>query len=670
MISLKRQSIKLLSCLLALTLVAGILPENALAAGMEYRYGTMEYYSKITEAYVADSYCYTDRWFLGDPADRNDSLALVSAQLSSAVADDPRYGVRFLEDLGFEAAAERFGSPEDDDCAYVLGTKTIQRNGTDCTLMAVAFQGMLYGEKGWRQNFTVNGTDAEQADHAAFTAAARAFFSDLALLPEKPDILWITGQSRGGAVANLAAAYSLTECPVVFGYTFEAPATTESIGAGAPQYAGIHNYICGDDPVPMLPMWGMTRYGQEIRYDSASMETVTAQVAAMNPAAASYIAAYRPDAFENGVSGTLEELIGRLTFTVPSRQAYTAQNTDSCTVFGRNATVQYTYQAGMQALSRIAFSGSSPVAWLPLLLESPAYTYSCLEERYALEHSPENREALLLDAASKRWTTAWTLRESLGGDAVSQEDLYALLKLLGPVLYDTGIAEKPDWKLPDFDLAFILSSPNYIDSTARLVFEHYQTLVFPHHSDVILSRLKLLAPGALLEDVPAGAYYADAVRWAAEQGVTQGYDATRFAPEDPCTRGQMVTFLWRAAGQPEPEGLLVTFSDVEKGAYYAKAVQWAAEQGIAKGTGGNRFSPNAPVDRGQCVTFLYRMLGEGTDQPNPFSDVPPNAFYADAVRWAAASGVTTGKTRATFDPAGVCTRGQIVTFLYRAINQD
>ena len=186
---------------------------------------------------------------------------------------------------------------------------------------------------------------------------------------------------------------------------------------------------------------------------------------------------------------------------------------------------------------------------------------------------------------------------------------------------------------------------------------------------MILSRLKLLAPGALLEDVPAGTYYADAVHWAAEQEITRCYGATRFAPDDPCTRGQMVTFLWRAAGQPEPEGSALSFSDVEEGAYYAKAVRWAAEQGIARGTGSNRFSPDAIVDRGQCVTFLYRMLGKETEQPCPFTDVPQGAFYADAVRWAAAGGVTTGKTATTFDPTDVCTRGQVVTFLYRAINQ-
>ena len=172
-------------------------------------------------------------------------------------------------------------------------------------------------------------------------------------------------------------------------------------------------------------------------------------------------------------------------------------------------------------------------------------------------------------------------------------------------------------------------------------------------------------------DVPINAYYYDAVLWAAESGITGGVDATHFAPDAPCTRGQIVTFLWRAAGAPEPESLS-SFSDVAADAYYAKAVAWAAENGITGGVDATHFAPDAPCTRGQAVTFLYRsqqaqgggMQGAWMFQ-NPFTDVDLESYYGEAVMWAVANGITGGTSATTFSPDTDCTRGQIVAFLYR-----
>ena len=171
------------------------------------------------------------------------------------------------------------------------------------------------------------------------------------------------------------------------------------------------------------------------------------------------------------------------------------------------------------------------------------------------------------------------------------------------------------------------------------------------------------------EDVPVDAYFADPVKWAVKQGITNGITGTRFGPDLSCTRAQMVAFLWRAAGSPEPAAADNPFSDVEAGGYYEKAVLWAVEKGITNGTSESTFSPKAIVTRGQSVTFLYRMLappavGEDT---RTFADVPQGAYYCESVRWAAAAGVTTGKTDELFAPDDSCTRAQIVTFLYRAM---
>ena len=166
-------------------------------------------------------------------------------------------------------------------------------------------------------------------------------------------------------------------------------------------------------------------------------------------------------------------------------------------------------------------------------------------------------------------------------------------------------------------------------------------------------------------DVSTDAYYYEAVKWAAKKGITGGTGDGNFNSNGSCTRAHIVTFLWRAAGSPEPKST-VSFADVPAGSYYAKAVAWAVENGITLGTGDGTFSPNATCTRAQSVTFLYRALGTAPTTVNGFTDVTADAFYADAVAWAVESGVTNGTTDSTFSPNNGCTRAQIVTFLYRA----
>ena len=167
-------------------------------------------------------------------------------------------------------------------------------------------------------------------------------------------------------------------------------------------------------------------------------------------------------------------------------------------------------------------------------------------------------------------------------------------------------------------------------------------------------------------DVPADAYYAEAVQWAVAQGITKGTSAAAFSPDSTCTRAQIVTFLHRAAGSPEAAGGTV-FSDVPEDAYYADAVRWAVAEGITRGTSETAFSPDAPCTRAQIVTFLHRAAGspEAADAA-AFSDVSDSAYYAGAVRWAVAGGVTRGTGADRFSPDKTCTRAEAVTFLYRS----
>lgn len=169
-------------------------------------------------------------------------------------------------------------------------------------------------------------------------------------------------------------------------------------------------------------------------------------------------------------------------------------------------------------------------------------------------------------------------------------------------------------------------------------------------------------------DVPAGAYYEDAVVWAVGKGITSGTNATTFNPNGTCTRAQAVTFLWRAAGSPTPKTKLMPFPDVPVGSYYWNAVLWAIEQGITEGTSYLTFSPNDSCTRAQIVTFLWRAKGNPAVSGNaPFTDVAPDAYYAAAVTWAEKNGITGGIGNGLFGSNNTCTRAQIVTFLYRTM---
>jgi len=175
----------------------------------------------------------------------------------------------------------------------------------------------------------------------------------------------------------------------------------------------------------------------------------------------------------------------------------------------------------------------------------------------------------------------------------------------------------------------------------------------------------------LFEDVKdPGKFYFDPVYWAfnADPQITKGTDDTHFGPDNACTRGHVVTFLWRAAGEPEPKSTQTPFTDLKPGAFYEKAVAWAVEEGITKGMTDTTFAPDGKCNRGQIVTFLWRFKGEPAPKSTqtPFTDLKAGAFYEKAVAWAVENEVTNGMTATTFGPEATCTRGQVVTFLYRA----
>ena len=194
------------------------------------------------------------------------------------------------------------------------------------------------------------------------------------------------------------------------------------------------------------------------------------------------------------------------------------------------------------------------------------------------------------------------------------------------------------------------------------------TFIMPGSKVTVSAEFVEEQAASIFADVPADAYYAKAVEWAVKTGITNGKANGLFGSNDPCTRGQIVTFLWRAAGSPAPKGTTKVPGDVLPGSYCYDAVAWALENGITGGTGNGKFSPDATCTRAQAVTFLYRASGSpAVSGSAAFSDVAADAYYASAVKWAEKNGITGGIGGGLFGSGNNCTRGQIVTFLYRSV---
>ena len=227
----------------------------------------------------------------------------------------------------------------------------------------------------------------------------------------------------------------------------------------------------------------------------------------------------------------------------------------------------------------------------------------------------------------------------------------------------------------ELDTLTVKSGSKFIDVTEKN--GKYQ-FVMPFGSVTVTATFKKIKTPVVpdpvvpsFDDVAEDTYYFDAVEWAVENGITTGTSDTTFSPDLTCTRAQAVTFLWRAAGSPEPKSNVMPFEDVAAEAYYYKAVLWAVENGITKGTSATTFSPDADCTRAQIVTFLWRaQKSPAAVGVNPFTDVAADAYYVDAVLWAVEEKVTNGTSATTFSPDADCTRAQIVTFLYRALNGE
>jgi hypothetical protein len=428
---------------------------------------------------LRDTFYYSDDWFADDPASENKELALASMQLiaSCVEADENGTGAAFLKSMGFEEVGfSDFTSTDPDDCNYTWARKT----AGDKPLIAVVIQSASADpkikNKGWKQNFSVN--DPESADpsgeHYAYAKVADKVVSDIAGLAGGDEaVFWITGQSRGGAIANVLAArlQDRPEAGKVFAYTFESPATVDADATGS--FKNIHNYVCSDDIVTLIPVWGMTRYG--VTHDLKTKETDEGIADALTELG-SEAAEFKARIVTEDVAARLAE---NFEAKVPARADYTKINTVKWTdADGKSHELSYSYQEAFVKLMDLVFRENSSGS----LMEGLAGKRGALEE--AITHLTDGvkLENSGSDPCAEYWAAAQglhsVLSELTGGEMpVNEEDLYEVVSFAGPVL----ITIPEGGGEPDTELL-------------TDVIGYSRELTYSHSFDTLIARLKVLAP--------------------------------------------------------------------------------------------------------------------------------------------------------------------------------
>ena len=640
-----------------------------------------------------------------------------------------------------------------DKVAFSMAMKHIDDGeGHTDTVIAVPLRGGGYGGE-WGSNFNLT-MDGYYGNHVGFQRAAndvrRALADYLTKLKAEGKIqgevkFWFTGYSRASATANLLAhnvstLSSLGGVPIqrknVYAYTFATPAGAKIVGQDADD--NIFNIVSPVDLVPRVApeAWGYGRYGITLvlptqnnqklmdTYRDLSGLTKSQGDLAVMPAQrvllddfCAGLTAVVPNAMaylELGLNDELPKLMGGLLGGEPDNGYYgldavmdglvslpdsvggtfkklLSNGLTSSGVARAHHPELYLARletGGLNTVEDFASHARSKQVVVPLLKTIPGITGGSASGSLGIfvYDSKDNLVCAYEDGVCKNGTSATVEKTDAGVVFTLPDGEEAYTMAVGSrskgtfsftvFSYDedslNGPARTVDFT--DFPMEagtiFAYTIPAGTDGDYRGYSEDGQDQYQPDYDSQVDGDDRPLDGGpattSSFTDVPAGAYYADAVKWAVAEGITSGTSPTTFSPNNGCTRAQMVTFLWRAAGCPEPESDYGPFRDVPKDAYYRKAVLWAAGEGITSGTSATTFSPNATVTRAQTVTFLWRWEGEPeADQRSGFRDVPAGQYYSEAVSWAVEAGITNGTGTTTFSPGQTCTRAQIVTFLWR-----
>lgn len=675
---------KAISLLLCLVMVFG-LGVTAFAAQPSYETITGEYKYMPALDFLANGdptyhFTYTDEYFTHSGYDYNHELCKMTMDMiqSDGVTTEGDWSVAnknffdLMKKCGFSNFDCNYYSthePTGDSIGVSIGTKSIVDNGRKYTLLAVAVRGHGYGNE-WASDFTMG----YEGDHQGFAEArdlTLAYIKDY-IAQHKitgPIKIWMSGYSRSAITANMVGGKidqgfnfgrNVSFSPDdLYCYTFEAPQGTSDTACRDAKYWNIHNIVNANDLVPVVSFtkWGHSRFGIDYylpcrQYDGdyyyslkpkadaiiGKMDTMNVagypldlidnfQYISLNPVtAASKKNVTQIEFFNEAIDAILDSISPTRAYYVDNVQndlrelsmtvlgSRTDHLGEALVIFGQKFTQLDNLQSLLASMTISGAVAEGPIVdvVVDLLMES-------LQEAGAAGYDGDQLRAMLTKLVPK------------------------LLVMLQ--------------KYPDTTITLLANILNILcahcPEIGRAWIEVTPAEFFEAQSPAFFS------------DVKEGTYCYDAAKWAYCNGIAKGYSFSTFAPNNDCTRAQVVTFLWRAAGSPEPKGDC-PFVDVSADSSYYKAITWAAEKGIAKGVDKTHFAPNAPVSRAEFVTFLWRNDGQPKAYGKcPFTDVSSSAFYYKAVLWAAKSGITTGVDKTHFAPNDHCTRGQVVTFIYR-----
>jgi Lipase (class 3)./Domain of unknown function. len=582
------------------------------------RFGTVEYYSTASPGdSMIDGFYYSDKWFTeGDSYTRNDALALASMQLVAAAIEDDANGkgAAFLKEMGFENIGfTDFDAVSQDGTNYTWATKTVTDEADTVTIVAVTVQSYSFSNSikryGWTQNFTVNG-QALTDEHYAFATAADSVYADIAALGGGGKVkFWITGQSRGGAVANLIAARlkqnSGIDSADIFAYTFESPAVVEAsaVPNNETDYGYIHNYLCSNDLVTMVPPWGMVRYG--VDHELKTEETDSRIFDELDLIKSPQVIHREEDQIDEAYA---KNIINVLETGIPSREDYSAYHEEKVkNVKGETVTLSYVYQNIFIKLMGMIFSDQ------PIKINSeemmgrmnelvPAVDALCK----GMKTGDDSQYLLAADLLSE-------FLKSVGLELPFTEgEFYAFLKVAGPLIAAPDLAETIDE-----NTLFTVLSPMYnLVGNAGMI-------AFSHHFDSVIARLKILAPYPDMVDIdlditaPTAGDNLNKAPEEVEEAVTAlGYDwlhiSSKWNTNDKELKNNKkyyLDFTFTVEGHSVPEDILIKLNNqasVEK-------LKVSFEEGVYKISGSWCFTIGKPAK----VTISYDTVGKGT---NPAPD--------------------------------------------------
>ena len=680
---------KIISLLLCLVMVFS-LGVCAFAAQPEYKTVNGEYNYCPSLGFLdpignqTSTFTYSDEYFTHSGYDYNHALAIMSmilTQTSFASATSSTKGwdtanANFndlVKKCGFSniyANDDAVSHPDGETIGAYAASKKIVDDGKNYTLIALGVRGHNYGGE-WYSNFDL-GTSGDHKGFADATSKVLAFLSNyIKQTGIKGDVkIWLTGYSRGAITANMVGGaldkgYDLGKAKLnpddLYCYTFETPQGTADPNAHSELFCNIHNILNHNDLVPLVSLeeWGHTRYGVDYylpcrQYDDFYYDLkpeVDAQLdqlgwmnllgltldtiddfhyISLNPATMAEKQNYTQiEFYQEVVAALLDTMSPTREYYVKNLQAdiqevsKTLLGVDTSRLLNAIAIFaqKFTSLDNLSGILTSVTSGSNPVdVIVDLFMEA-------MQEAQCADYSGDQVRAALTNLVPKLLVLV-------------EKHPDTVITLLG------NIVQILNAHFPEIGLTWMRVAP-------AAFFEAQNT----HKGNV----------NGFFEDVPQGSYYYDAVNWAAASGIANGFSSTVFAPDDACTRGQVVTFLWRAAGCPEPAGKC-PFKDVAASSFCYKAVTWAAEKKIALGFDDTHFAPDKVCTRAQVVSFLWRYEGQPAASGKcAFTDVSASAYYYNAVNWAAANGIAVGIDDSHFAPDNTCTRGQVVTFIYRDI---